>query len=208
MPFTAYAWPCRSDPPAVATPAVSGATPVCSRPSCVKFRPLSGRSTISRPVTTLPSVLLDESTSGASTLTVTVSFTDATSSWRSSRDGLADVHLNGWRTSVPNCGASTVRPVAAHRQQQHRYRPSEDVVDILREAGVEIQRDDVAAGHDGGGLVGDDPLDGSRRILCERREADAETQLHPQQLISASCLQFSDVSISVRLSWRRARGTP
>ena len=71
---------------------VSGATPVCSRPSCVKLRPFRGGKRISRPLTTFPSVLVEASTSGAWLVTVTVSLRDATSVQRAARSG--SVHLD------------------------------------------------------------------------------------------------------------------
>jgi len=78
-PFTEYACPARSEPPAVANPFVNSATPACSRPNCVKFRPFNGKSRISFSVTVLPIALLTVSASGASLVTLTDSRAPATS---------------------------------------------------------------------------------------------------------------------------------
>src|SRR3954447_10330929 len=108
MPLTAYACPCLSVPPALATPLVSGATPVCSRPSCEKLRPFRGRSTSSRPLTTRPSTLVDVSTTDPPPFTVTVSLTADSSSCTLTRTDWLTFTCTGCCTTVPNCCASTV----------------------------------------------------------------------------------------------------
>ena len=68
-PLTAYDWPWRIDDPASLRPGVNGTTPGCKVPSCVKFRPLRGRSSISRSCTTLPNAVTVDWISCASAVT-------------------------------------------------------------------------------------------------------------------------------------------
>jgi hypothetical protein len=75
----------------------------------VKLRPLSGRSTSSRPVTTRPSALVDVSTSCAPPVTVTASSIDESSIRTLTRTVWLTVTWIGCCTTVANFAAFAVR---------------------------------------------------------------------------------------------------
>ena len=91
MPLTLKPPVALPKPPGVASPVwpprpPGGATtPGINVPSCVKLRPLSGRSTTFCSSMTMPCVALLVSTSVASAVTVIVSLSWPTSSWNATR---------------------------------------------------------------------------------------------------------------------------
>ena len=108
MPLTLKPPVALPKPPGVASPdwpprAPGGATtPGMSVPSCVKLRPLSGRSTTFCSSMTMPRVALADSTSVACATTVTVSLSEPTSSSKTARAVSVTVTRTPSRTADRN----------------------------------------------------------------------------------------------------------
>ena len=166
MPLTLKPAVVAPKPPGVASPmappsAAGGATtPGSSVPSCVKLRPFSGSSTTFCSSTTMPSVALAVSTSGASVETVTLSSTPPTASFRSTRAVLSTVTVMSSRVNVLNpvsvrldldsCPAGAVAPSSS--------RPS-PVTAVRVWPVATFVTSTVTPGSTAPDLVGDDPGD-------------------------------------------------
>ncbi len=111
MPFTLNPPVTLPKPPGVASPAcppspAGGATtPGISVPSCVKFRPLSGRSTTFCSSMTMPCVALLVSISVASATTLTVSLISPTASSKATRAVSVTVTRTPSRCALRNPGS-------------------------------------------------------------------------------------------------------